>query len=57
MVGQKSLVDHYRLAFSMMQHHKWSIADIEELLPYEMEIYVIMLRDHIQEIEEQQRKN
>jgi len=33
----------------MAQHHKYSITDLEELIPYERDIYVGMLLDHIED--------
>jgi hypothetical protein len=57
MVGGKTLADHYRIIFALAQHHKWSVSDMEEMLPYELEIYTLMLQDHIREMEEQQRQN
>ena len=43
-----------------MQHHKYSLGDIESMIPFEREIYVQMLIDHIKEEnkkrEEQQRQ-
>tara|TARA_B100000482_G_scaffold121536_1_gene87896 strand:+ start:440 stop:583 length:144 start_codon:yes stop_codon:yes gene_type:complete len=32
-----------------MQHHNYSLGDIEGLIPWEREIYVQMLIDHIKE--------
>jgi hypothetical protein len=29
--------------FSLMQYHKYSLADIESMIPFEREIYVAML--------------
>jgi hypothetical protein len=34
--------------FSLAQHHKWSIADIENLMPYERDLYFDMLIDFIE---------
>ena len=46
--------------FSLMQHHNYSLSDIENMIPWEREIYVQMLIDHIKEenrkIEEQNRQ-
>ncbi len=33
----------------MAQHHKYSITEIESLLPYERDLYVDMLVDFIEE--------
>ena len=44
----------------MTQLHNWSISDMENMLPWEREIYVDKLIEHIKEenkkIEEQNRK-
>ena len=33
----------------MVQHHKWSLTEIEDMLPYERDIYVTMLTNWIKE--------
>ena len=38
-----------------MQHHKWSLADIESLIPWEKEIYVRLLLDHLEELRDKQK--
>lgn len=44
----------------MMQHHNYSLAELDNMLPWEREIYVTLLIEHIKEenkkAEEQQRK-
>jgi hypothetical protein len=32
-----------------MQHHKYSLTELESMLPWEREIYVDMLLEHIKE--------
>jgi hypothetical protein len=32
-----------------MQHHKYSLNDLENMMPWEREIYIIMIRDYIDE--------
>jgi len=43
----------------MAQHHKYSIADIENLIPYERDLYFQLLVEHIKEQNEkaQQARN
>jgi len=45
----------------MMQHHNYNLSDLENMIPFERELYVTLLSDHIQEenekIKEQQRKS
>ena len=42
-----------------MQHHKYSLTELENMLPWEREIYIYMLIQHIKEendkIRERQR--
>ena len=37
----------------MMQHHKYSLTELEDMIPWERDIYVTML---IQYLEEENRK-
>ena len=39
-----------------MQHHKYSLADLENMLPWEREIYVDMLITYIKEENEKQER-
>lgn len=43
-----------------MQHHKYSLTEVENLMPFERDIYVEMLIAHVEEenkkLEEHQRK-
>ena len=38
--------------FSLMQHHKWSLGDIENMMPWEKEIYVSLLLEYLKQEEE-----
>ena len=33
----------------MIQHHKWSLTEIEDMLPYERDIYVNLLNAYVEE--------
>jgi len=35
--------------FDMMQHHKYSLADIESMLPWERRVYIAMLIEWVKE--------
>lgn len=50
------LINYYRLNFQLMQHHKWSLTEIEHLAPWEREVYVGMLKQWIDEENERQRQ-
>jgi len=40
----------------MVQHHKWSLTEIEDMLPYERDIYVLLLQNWIKEENERIQK-
>ena len=33
----------------MMQHHKYSLTELEDMLPFEREVYLGLLEQHIRE--------
>jgi len=35
--------------FAMIQHHKYSLIELENMIPWEREIYVNLLIKHVQE--------
>lgn len=39
--------------FAMVQHHKYSLSELENLYPFERDLYVDMLKDYLKE--EQQK--
>jgi|TARA_Y100000389_G_C17465318_1_gene524956 hypothetical protein len=39
----------------MMQHHKYSLTELENMIPWEREIYVTMLVEYIKEENERQK--
>lgn len=40
----------------MAQHHKWGLAELEDLVPYERQIYLEMLIKYLRELEEQRAR-
>jgi hypothetical protein len=42
--------------FALAQHHNYSIGEIEDLIPYERDIYVEMLIAYLNEKKEQQKQ-
>ena len=40
----------------MMQHHNYSLVDLENMMPWEREIYVGLLLEFIEKQEEEQKK-
>jgi len=50
-----SLENYLRLNFSLMQYHKYSLTEIENMMPWERDIYVILLQNHLEEEEEKMK--
>jgi hypothetical protein len=50
------LENYFRLNFSLMQYHKWSLTEIENLIPWEREVYVGLLQQHLEEEELKQKQ-
>jgi len=44
------------MIFSLVQHHNYSITEIEELMPYERDLYVDMLLMHLEKEKEELKK-
>jgi hypothetical protein len=50
-----SLENYFRLNFALMQYHKYSLTEIENMMPWERDIYVGLLQQHLEE--EQMKEN
>ena len=44
-----SLESYFKLNFALMQHHKYSLTEIENMMPWERDIYVALLNHYIEE--------
>jgi hypothetical protein len=40
----------------MIQHHKYSLSELENMMPFEREIYIGLLKDYIEKENERIRK-
>ena len=56
MLTNDSLVNYYQTNFSMMQHYQYSLTELEGMIPWEREVYVNMLLNHIEEEQEKAKK-
>jgi len=43
------MMNYFHLNFQMMQHHKYTLTEIENMIPWEREIYVSLLKSHVEE--------
>jgi hypothetical protein len=52
MMSHEDLESYYRINFALMQYHKYSLTEIENMIPWEREIYLTLLENHIKDEEE-----
>ena len=50
-----SLENYYKTNFALMQHHKYSLTELENMMPWERDVYVNLLLAHLQEEEKRQK--
>jgi|TARA_B100001540_G_C15621631_1_gene557877 hypothetical protein len=43
------LASYYKINFALMQHHKYSLTELENMIPWEKDIYLILLQEYIEE--------
>lgn len=55
-LSHNTLANYYQTNFSLMQHHKYSLNDIDNMIPWERDIYVKMLIDYLDKLREEQEK-
>lgn len=53
------LENYFRLNFALIQYHKYSLWEIENMIPWERDIYVGLLENHLEEekLKQQQQQN
>jgi hypothetical protein len=56
-MAHESLESYYKVNFALMQHHKYSLTELENMIPWEREIYITLLKQHIEEENEKQKAN
>ena len=56
MLSHNSLVNYYKTIFSLVQNHKWNLTELENMMPWEREVYVDMLITYIKDENDKQRQ-
>ncbi len=44
-----SLESYFDYTFALMHHHKWSLTELENMLPWERDIYLMKLEEQLKE--------
>jgi len=48
-MAHNDLESYFRVNFALMQHHKYSLTELENMIPWEKEIYLAFLQQYIEE--------
>lgn len=56
MMSHEKLEDHFKINFIMTFHHKYSLTELDEMLPWERAIYVALIQNYLKEEKEKQRE-
>ena len=44
-----NLESYYKINFALLQYHKYSLTEIENLIPWERDIYIGLLQQHLED--------
>ena len=48
-MAHENLESDYKVNFALMQHHKYSLTELENMIPWEREVYLSLLQQYIEE--------
>ena len=47
-IEREDLESYYRINFALMQYHKYSLTELENMMPWERDIYNALLQEYIE---------
>ena len=47
-IAREDLESYYRINFALMQYHKYSLTELENMMPWERDIYNALLQEYIE---------
>ena len=56
-MSHMNLEAYFKINFSLMQYHKYSLTEIENMIPWERDVYVELLKQHLEEEREKQKQD
>ena len=48
-MAHNSLESYYETNFALVQHHKYSLTELENMLPWEREVYIALLQNYLED--------
>ena len=55
-LSHDSLTNYFETNFALMQHHKYSLDELEKMMPWEREVYVSLLVNYLKEEKERREQ-
>ncbi len=49
-------MNYYRINFALMQNHNYSLTELENMIPWEREIYLTQLKQWVEKKNEENKK-
>ena len=58
-MAHTNIESYFRINFALMQHHKYSLTELENMIPWEKDVYLTFLQQYIEEenLKAQQQQN
>ena len=51
------LENYFKINFALMQYHKYSLTEIVNMIPWERDIYIALLQQHLEDEKLKQQQN
>ncbi len=48
-MAHEDLESYFKTNFALIQHHKYSLTELENMIPWEREVYLTLLQQFIEE--------
>lgn len=55
MFSYDNIMNYYKVNFALVQHHKYSLAEIENMIPWERYVYIDLLSEFLKKQEQDRR--
>ncbi len=55
MFSYDNILNFYKTNFALIQHHKYSLAELENMIPWEKYVYLDLLSDFLKKQEQDRR--
>ena len=54
-LSHETIENYYTTNFQLLQHFHYSLTEVEDMIPWEREVYLSLLLNHLQELKEKQQ--